>query len=46
MADELRVGDSAPAFDLDGTSGERVSTPGLRGRRVVLYFYPKDETTG
>lgn len=46
MASELRAGDEAPAFDLASTDGGRVSLQGLRGKRVLLYFYPKDETTG
>ena len=39
-------GDSAPAFDLEDDAGGRVSLAGLAGRRVVLYFYPKDDTSG
>ncbi|AKU90609.1 thioredoxin-dependent thiol peroxidase [Vulgatibacter incomptus] len=42
----LRAGDRAPAFDLPSTSGEKVSLEGLRGRKVVLFFYPKDQTPG
>ncbi len=36
----------APAFALPSTSGRSVSTKDLRGRRFVLYFYPKDDTPG
>lgn len=36
----------APAFALPSTSGRTVSTKDLRGRRFVLYFYPKDDTPG
>ncbi|MCY2958889.1 MAG: redoxin domain-containing protein [Planctomycetota bacterium] len=36
----------APAFSLPSTSGRSVSTKDLRGRRYVLYFYPKDDTPG
>lgn len=46
MTDQLIVGAAAPAFDLDTDSGERVSLASLRGRKVVLYFYPKDDTSG
>jgi thioredoxin-dependent peroxiredoxin len=40
------AGDMAPDFTLVSDSGEAVSLSSLRGRRVVLYFYPKDETPG
>jgi len=33
-----------PDFDLVSESGESVRLSGLRGSRVVLYFYPKDDT--
>jgi len=36
----------APAFSMPSTSGRTVSTKDLRGRRFVLYFYPKDDTPG
>lgn len=36
----------APAFALPSTSGRTVSTKDLRGRRFVLYFYPRDDTPG
>lgn len=38
------VGDRAPGFDLPATGGGRVSLAGLRGKKVVLYFYPSDGT--
>jgi peroxiredoxin Q/BCP len=43
---ELKEGDLAPAFDLPGAGGENVSLESLRGKKVVLYFYPKDDTSG
>jgi thioredoxin-dependent peroxiredoxin len=39
-------GEVAPEFDLPDAEGNRVSLAGLRGQRVVLYFYPKDDTPG
>ena len=39
-------GDAAPDFTLPADDGSDVSLSGLRGRRVVLYFYPKDDTSG
>ena len=47
--DETRVpqaGEMAPEFDLPDAEGNRVSLAGLRGQRVLLYFYPKDDTPG
>jgi len=43
---ELKVGDTAPDFETVNEAGERVSLKDLRGKRVVLYFYPKDNTSG
>ncbi len=42
----LREGQQAPEFSLLNQDGETVSLAGLRGRKVVLYFYPKDDTPG
>ena len=43
---ELKVGDAAPDFEAVSDSGETIKLSDLRGKRVVLYFYPKDNTTG
>jgi thioredoxin-dependent peroxiredoxin len=40
----LTQGDPAPDFTLESDAGEPVSLAGLRGKPVVLYFYPKDDT--
>ena len=42
----LQVGDPAPDFTLPDHKGEAVSLSALRGQRVVIYFYPKDDTPG
>ncbi|HEY6783754.1 MAG TPA: thioredoxin-dependent thiol peroxidase [Gemmatimonadales bacterium] len=42
----ISVGKSAPAFSLDTDAGEKLSLKDLKGRPVVLYFYPKDDTPG
>lgn len=43
---ELRVGDRAPAFSLKNTQGKTVRLADFKGKKVVLYFYPKDMTPG
>jgi peroxiredoxin Q/BCP len=40
------VGDLAPDFELPDETGQRHKLSDFRGRRVVLYFYPADDTTG
>lgn len=42
----LKVGDVAPDFELLSDKGEKVKLSDFRGRRVVLFFYPKDNTSG
>jgi peroxiredoxin Q/BCP len=42
----VEEGKQAPDFELTSDSGERVRLSELRGRPVVLYFYPKDDTPG
>ena len=43
---ELNPGDAAPDFDLPTDGGGRISLEALKGKPVVLYFYPKDDTSG
>ena len=43
---EITEGMKAPAFDLPAAGGGRVALPALKGKAVVLYFYPKDDTPG
>jgi peroxiredoxin len=40
----VEEGKPAPDFELQSDSGETVKLSGLRGKSVVLYFYPKDDT--
>ncbi|PYS73663.1 MAG: thioredoxin-dependent thiol peroxidase [Acidobacteria bacterium] len=42
----VKEGTSAPAFKTTDANGENVSLKDLRGQKVVLYFYPKDDTPG
>ena len=42
----VREGDSAPDFRLRSDAGNEVTLSSLRGRPVVLYFYPRDDTPG
>jgi thioredoxin-dependent peroxiredoxin len=42
----LRVGDKAPDFRLQADDGEEVALSVLRGKAVVLYFFPKALTSG
>lgn len=42
----VSIGDKAPAFDLPTDGGGRLSLKSLKGKKVVLYFYPKDSTPG
>jgi thioredoxin-dependent peroxiredoxin len=42
----IEAGQPAPDFELPDQDGETVALSGLRGRRVVLYFYPRADTPG
>ena len=46
MASVLTVGDIAPEFTLPGDGGSTIALSSYRGKNVVLYFYPKDDTSG
>ncbi len=41
-----QIGKLAPAFTLPSTSGAPIALKDLQGKKVVLYFYPKDNTSG
>ncbi len=42
----MEAGAKAPEFELESDSGKTIRLSELRGRKVVLYFYPKDDTPG
>lgn len=46
MKVNLSRGDAAPEFDLADQSGKRWKLSELRGRKIILYFYPADDTPG
>lgn len=46
MKPALKAGDKAPAFSLKNSDGRTVRLSDFKGRRLVLYFYPKDMTPG
>lgn len=46
MTIELKAGDAAPDFQLPSDDGGTVSLAALRGKKIVLFFYPKDNTEG
>ena len=46
MADRLTPGAEAPDFTLTSDTGEQVTLSGLRGRKVIVYFYPAAMTPG
>jgi peroxiredoxin Q/BCP len=42
----IKEGSAAPDFTATNTNGEKIRLKDLRGKKVVLYFYPKDDTPG
>ncbi|MFO1114192.1 MAG: peroxiredoxin [Beijerinckiaceae bacterium] len=46
MSADLAVGSKAPDFHLDRDGGGRAKLADYKGRKLVLYFYPKDDTSG
>lgn len=43
---QLKIGDKAPLFTGTDQDGKSISLSDFRGRKVILYFYPKDNTPG
>ncbi len=46
MTTVLKEGQKAPSFSLPASTGKTISLDELKGKKVVLYFYPKDNTPG
>jgi thioredoxin-dependent peroxiredoxin len=46
MAKELGIGDRAPELRIPDQDGKQITLKDLKGKQVVLYFYPKDDTPG
>lgn len=46
MATQLKAGDKAPDFTANDQNGNSVSLSDYKGKNVILYFYPKDDTPG
>ena len=46
MSDWIEAGQTAPDFTLTADNGKKVKLKDLRGAKIVLYFYPKDDTPG
>ena len=42
----LKEGDKAPSFSIESDTGEKIALKDFHGKRVILYFYPKDMTSG
>jgi peroxiredoxin Q/BCP len=43
---KLKAGDRAPGFQLEDQNGKRVKLADFKGRKLLLYFYPKADTPG
>ena len=46
MSKDLQIGDAAPDFSLPADDGTTLSLRDFKGKKLVLYFYPKDDTPG
>jgi len=42
----LNIGDKAPNFEMEIEEGKKISLSDYKGKKLVLYFYPKDDTSG
>lgn len=46
MENKIKVGDKAPYFSVSDQNGNVITSDSLKGKKIVLYFYPKDNTSG
>lgn len=46
MSRHLKIGDKAPDFEAISSSGKKISLKDFLGQKIVIYFYPKDDTPG
>jgi peroxiredoxin Q/BCP len=46
MSKELKLGEKAPDFSLPDQHGKTIGLKSFKGKQIVLYFYPKDDTPG
>lgn len=46
MPDKVKVGTKAPDFELPDENGAMIKLSSFRGKKVILYFYPADDTSG
>jgi peroxiredoxin Q/BCP len=46
MSQNLKIGDQAPDFSLSADGGRTIALQSYAGKKLVLYFYPKDDTSG
>ncbi len=46
MENRLKTGDKAPPFSSKDQNGKEISLDNLKGKKIILYFYPKDNTPG
>lgn len=46
MATKLKTGDKAPPFKVKDQKGDEISLEKLKGKKIILYFYPRDNTPG
>ena len=46
MSTELKIGTKAPAFSLPDDAGKKISLGDFKGRKLVIYFYPRADTPG